>query len=58
MSLLTSVLREAFQNGSDFLSLFYRRIESEGALFLKADGFNADLTSGIDVNLPANETAF
>ena len=38
--------------------LFYRRIESEGSLFRKADGFNAELTSGIDRNLPAAETAF
>src|SRR5713226_7568071 len=45
MCVLTSI-RETFQDALPLL--FYRRIELEGSLFRKADGFNAELTSGID----------
>jgi hypothetical protein len=42
MCLHTSILREAFQDGPDFLSIL------QANRIRKADGFNAELTSGID----------
>jgi hypothetical protein len=46
MCLLTSILREAFQDATSCPILQANRIG--GSLFPKGDGFNAELTSGID----------
>ena len=51
--LLTSMLRGA-SRWAQLPLLFYRRIESEGSLFRKTDGFNPKLTSGIDGDLIAS----